>query len=93
MDLVQLYRKDLEKNQILRDFIDRDRCVTVSIVEVPAETLSKFLDMIDAADALAFQYKGVLQWMTDTDSECDDHQKLVDVYKAYRKARTELEPT
>lgn len=56
LNLAQLYRKDLSKSQILRDFIDQGRCVTVSIVEIPGETLEKFLDVIEAVqDTLSIE--------------------------------------
>ena len=70
-----------------RMLFDLHQTPTEAVVPVNARDLEKLLAVVEAADAQAFQYKGMLQWM----KECDDHDKLVDVYKAYRTARAELD--
>lgn len=55
-------------------------------MDITAEQAAKILAIVEAADALAFQYKGMLESLED----CDYHHELVEIYKAYRKAKVEL---
>jgi hypothetical protein len=52
MKLHELYRKELESGEAIRQMVDNNRGVTVSIVEVQSETLSKFLDAIEALESI-----------------------------------------
>lgn len=56
--------------------------------------IQKLLAVVEAGDAIAFQYEGLLDWISNEECECcqcDDHDKLVEVLKAYRKAKAEVE--
>jgi ribosome maturation factor RimP len=52
MKLHELYRKELVSGEAIRKMIDRNQGVTVSIHEVQSETLSKFLDAIEALEMI-----------------------------------------
>ena len=65
------------------------------IVEM-RNALPKLLAVVEAGDELAFQYEGLLEWISDKDCECchcDDHDKLIAVLSAYRKAKDENSAT
>jgi hypothetical protein len=37
-------------------------------------TLPKMLAAVEAAEAMAFQYKGMLEWFEANEEECPEHQ-------------------